>query len=166
MSKIKYFYFSVGSNVDAVSNIQAAYEMLSSIFPSCKMAHLYETCASNSNQEILSNNIFVNTCFEIKTRIPLERIMAIIEDIEAKLGRIKCDDKLNNITIDIDLLLCSKEIILYKGKLFPDPDILKYDHLLTPLCDLCPNLKHPILKFPLMIFKSFTHVKNIIGRLS
>lgn len=94
-----------------------------------------------------SDNSFLNCVVSFTTALrPLE-LLDITEGIERKLGRaIKSSNGIyHDRIIDIDILLYGDVIINNKRLTIPHPLIQERDFVLTPLCEIAPQLIHPVI---------------------
>jgi 7,8-dihydro-6-hydroxymethylpterin-pyrophosphokinase len=64
--------------------------------------------------------------------------------IEARLGRVRQQDKFAPRTIDLDLAILGDQIIETPEFILPDPEILNRAHLAVPLAELDPTYVHPV----------------------
>jgi 2-amino-4-hydroxy-6-hydroxymethyldihydropteridine diphosphokinase len=104
-------------------------------------SHIYETAAWG----ITSQADFLNmaVCIETEKR-PLELLEAILE-IETGMGRertIKWGPRI----IDIDILFYNDEVINLPGLVIPHPYMQDRKFTLTPLEEVAPEYKHPVLQ--------------------
>jgi len=99
---------------------------------------------------------FLNCVVEIETGLAPAKLLAEVQAIEGRLGRVRSGApphpqggypaRVEPRTVDIDILLYGNEVI-------SDPDTLHIPHLflhergfvLRPLAELAPNFEHPVL---------------------
>jgi 2-amino-4-hydroxy-6-hydroxymethyldihydropteridine diphosphokinase len=68
-----------------------------------------------------------------------------IAEIEQRLGRVRDPrDKNAARTIDIDLSLFNRDILVVAGHSIPDPEIAQRPFVVIPLAELEPDYIHPI----------------------
>jgi len=102
---------------------------------------LYSTAAwGNTNQPDFLNQVVIT-----ETALTATQTMQAILQIEKKMGRIRTVKNAPRI-IDIDILFFNKQIIDQADLQVPHPQIQNRRFVLTPLNELSPNLKHPVLK--------------------
>lgn len=77
----------------------------------------------------------------LSARALLERLLAI----EAACGRTRGAGRDAPRTLDLDLLLCGDEIVDEPGLRVPHPRLHERAFVLEPLCDVAPDLVHPVL---------------------
>ena len=93
---------------------------------------------------------FWNAAVKLTTDLsPLSLKHEILEVIERKLGRVRDPNNKNAPrTIDLDISLWNEEVFDYGEKPWhiPDPDILRFAHVVVPLAELAPDYVHPVEK--------------------
>jgi len=90
---------------------------------------------------------FLNTAAEIETAIGPARLLAALLTIERIMGRDRTHEPHHGPRIiDLDLLLYGELVIESRGLILPHPRLHQRRFVLDPLCDLAPNLLHPILQ--------------------
>jgi len=94
-----------------------------------------------------SPNEFVNCVCEVESRLNIHAIFAITQDIEVELGRIKksVNGSYADRLIDIDLIMAGDLILDTPLLTLPHPQFHRRDFVLTPLCEITPDLVHPVL---------------------
>jgi len=90
---------------------------------------------------------YLNTVAEIQTTLTPERLLHRLTDIENALGRTRTE-KWAPRTIDLDLLLFGTEIINTTHLTVPHPQMHLRWFVLNGLCQLNPDLPHPLLNRP------------------
>ncbi|MBI4610996.1 MAG: 2-amino-4-hydroxy-6-hydroxymethyldihydropteridine diphosphokinase [Candidatus Rokubacteria bacterium] len=149
-------FLSLGSNLgDRLEQLRRAIELLTQL-PDVRFLNaspLYETEPWDyPSGEVLDRaHWFFNCVVEIETSLPPEGLLAELQAIEGRLGRVRSGTAAPRAhveprTMDIDILLYGDEVISV-------PDDLHIPHLflherrfvLRPLADLAPHLEHPVL---------------------
>jgi 2-amino-4-hydroxy-6-hydroxymethyldihydropteridine diphosphokinase len=87
---------------------------------------------------------FFNQVLKIETVLSPEVLMETMLEIEQKMGRIR-NQKYEPRTIDIDLLFFEDNIIQTETLIIPHPEIQNRRFVLEPLCEIDPEMKHPVL---------------------
>lgn len=85
---------------------------------------------------------FLNGCIEIETLYTPEELLAVIGDIEQGAGR-KRLVHWGPRTLDIDILLYDREIIMEEKLTIPHIEMAKRDFVLKPLAEIAPYAYHP-----------------------
>ena len=88
---------------------------------------------------------FINAVVEVKTKLKPHRLLEILHEIEAALGRER-EIEWGPRTIDIDILLYHGEIISDDKLQIPHPLMHERLFVLKPLREIAPQLLHPILE--------------------
>ena len=120
------------------------------IGPIKRKSAIYQTAAwGNANQPDFLNQVTI-----VETKLPAQKTMQIILQIEKEMGRLRTVKNAPRI-IDIDILFFNKEIINEEQLIVPHPQLQNRRFVLVPLNELSPNFKHPVLKKT--IHKLFIH---------
>jgi len=109
------------------------------------------TCSSVYETEpwgFQSENQFLNAVVKVRTVLKPPGLLGRILMIEAQMGRLRDGEATGykSRTIDIDILLFGHETINKKTLQIPHPGIPDRKFVLVPLCEIAPNLMHPVLK--------------------
>ena len=89
---------------------------------------------------------FYNQVLHILTNYSALAVLTSCLDIEELLGRKRNTKNYESRTIDIDLLLYGNEIINQSDLIVPHPQMHLRRFTLEPLCEIAPDLIHPLLK--------------------
>jgi dihydroneopterin aldolase/2-amino-4-hydroxy-6-hydroxymethyldihydropteridine diphosphokinase len=136
-------YIGIGSNIgNRQKNCLRAIELLEKRGVIIKeRSSMYET----EPWGIKDQPKFINMVVEIETVLNPNELLRILKDVEKKVGR-KESLKWGPRIIDLDILLVD-DIILNEDNLkIPHPLMHKRDFVLQPLCEIAPDIKHPLLK--------------------
>lgn len=136
-------YIGIGSNLgNRQKNCLRAIELLQKKdIIVTKRSSLYET----EPWGVKDQPRFINMAVEIDTSLEPKKLLTILKNIEKELGREK-SSKWGPRTIDLDILLFD-DIILNKDNLkIPHPLMHERDFVLRPLCEIAPDIYHPLLK--------------------
>ena len=85
---------------------------------------------------------FLNGCLEIETLYTPRELLSVINDIEQGAGR-KRLIHWGPRTLDIDILLYDREIIMEEKLIIPHIEMSKREFVLKPLCEIAPFAYHP-----------------------
>ena len=130
-------YLGIGSNIDRETSVQNGLTALKSLYGQLQISPVYESAAFG-----FEGADFYNLVVGFETDFDIDKIEAQLKEIEHQSGRKKSDSSYRPRTLDIDLLLYG-DLICDKHEL-PRVDIIKYAFVLKPLCDLVPDLVHPV----------------------
>ncbi|UEG49954.1 2-amino-4-hydroxy-6-hydroxymethyldihydropteridine diphosphokinase [Ferruginibacter lapsinanis] len=124
-----------------------------------RLSSLYQTAAwGNTNQPDFLNQVII-----VETRLSARETIKTILSIEKEMGRIRTVKNAPRV-IDIDILFYNKEIINDNDLKIPHPEIQNRNFVLSPLNELSPNMKHPVLNktihYLLTICKDKLNVKK------
>ncbi|MGN0436141.1 MAG: 2-amino-4-hydroxy-6-hydroxymethyldihydropteridine diphosphokinase [Wujia sp.] len=85
---------------------------------------------------------FLNGCLEIETLYTPKELLTLIGDIENGAGR-KRLIHWGPRTLDIDILLYDREMIMEEKLTIPHIEMANRDFVLVPLCEIAPYAFHP-----------------------
>lgn len=89
---------------------------------------------------------FLNMVVEAETQLTPSGVLGAVLMIEAHLGRIRNEKQYSSRVIDIDILLFNDLVIDKKNLKVPHPLMHERKFVLVPLCEIAPDLVHPVLK--------------------
>jgi 2-amino-4-hydroxy-6-hydroxymethyldihydropteridine diphosphokinase len=93
-----------------------------------------------------SNDKFLNMVVKVESALTPSGILGRILMIESMLGRVRGQRQYSSRLIDVDILLY-EDLILDKASLkIPHPLLHERKFVLVPLCEIAPDLIHPVLK--------------------
>ena len=87
---------------------------------------------------------FLNAVIKISTSFNLSQLFIFLKNIEHELGR-KSNTKWGPREIDLDLLFFNDIVYSDEKIIIPHKEIELRDFVLTPLCEIAPDLFHPVL---------------------
>lgn len=124
-------YLSLGSNIEAESNLPKAVKMLQEVGKVEAVSSVWE-----SESVGFDGPNFLNACVLFLTHLgPVEFKEQVIRPIEAKLGRVRSAEKNAPRTIDIDIELYDETPL--------NADFWEYALVIVPLAELLPDFIHP-----------------------
>lgn len=137
-------YIGIGSNLgDRKANALEAVDRVAKL-PGTKIVRassLYES-------EPLGNakTWFVNSVIEVETELSPEELLKKLKAIETAMGRKRVKGKRwGSRIIDLDILLCGREVVEKRTLKIPHPEMHKRRFVLLPLAELAPHVVHPHL---------------------
>lgn len=131
-------YVGIGSNLERETKIRAAVEALRERFGELELSPVY-----NSESVGFDGSDFLNLVAGFDTDLGIEALVAILHQIEDRLGRDRSLPKFASRPIDIDILLYADEIVDLPGIRVPRQEIQENAFVLKPLQDLLPQRCHP-----------------------
>lgn len=87
---------------------------------------------------------FLNQVLEVRTALDPRSLLSLARSVETALKRVPTVAK-GPRTIDIDILLASDLVVDTPDLVIPHPRLHLRNFVLTPLSELVPRLRHPIL---------------------
>ena len=144
-------YLSLGTNMgDKKKNLLEAIERIG------KLENIKVTAQSTILETepfgYTEQDMFLNACIEIKTLFIPQELLEKLLNIELEMGRVRTI-KWGPRIIDIDILFFDDEIIQDKNLAVPHPWISERMFVLEPLCEIAPNLIHPLERKPVATLK-------------
>ena len=132
---------SLGSNIDAASNIRKAVAALRAEFDNLRCSTVYESEALG-----FAGDNFLNLVVAAATHKPLAAVLAYLKQLEDSMGRDRSQPSLSPRTIDLDILTYSDEDGEHSGSgcgiVLPRPEITRNAFVLRPLAELLPAQIH------------------------
>jgi 2-amino-4-hydroxy-6-hydroxymethyldihydropteridine diphosphokinase len=128
---------SIGSNIDAASNIRHALRELRGKFGSLECSSVYESEAVG-----FEGDNFLNLVAALETATPLVEICAYLKALEDSLGRDRSKPRFASRIIDIDILTYGDDDGSACDIELPRPEILRNAFVLRPLAELLPLQAH------------------------
>lgn len=134
-------YLSLGSNVNARSNILAGIAALREAFNNVRLSPAYQTRAVGFDGED-----FINLTASVETMLQPLELKQFLNELEDRHGRVRNVAKFSNRTLDIDILLYDDLYLVSPLIEIPRAEIMTFAHVLKPLADLAPGLVHPVCR--------------------
>jgi len=145
-------YLGLGSNVDPERSIAAGIAELGAAFGEVALSPAYRARAIG-----FVGNDFINLVARIETDLAPLELRAFLHALEERHGRDRALPKYSDRTLDIDILLYDDLYLVSPQMEIPRDEILTAAHVLRPLADLAPNLRHPVLRRPVReLWEAFT----------
>ncbi len=132
-------YLGLGSNLDAERHIAAGFAALRRQFGEVICSPVYRSPAVG-----FSGDDFLNAAARIRTDWAVGRLKDWLTELENAHGRDRSQPKLSDRSLDIDILLHGEKVGEHDGLVLPREEILEYAHVLKPLADIAPALRHPV----------------------
>jgi len=135
-------FISLGSNIDAETNLTAAVRHLRNhdAVEVIATSRVYETAPVGT----VDQPNFLNAALLIRTQLSAEALKAgPLWEVEQVLGRVRTADKNAPRTIDLDIALFNYDVLDVGVRHIPDPELLTRAHVAVPVADLAPYYLHP-----------------------
>ena len=136
-------FLGLGSNLgDREANLRRAVELLPSYGVTVvEESPVYDTAPVDAPP---GSGRFLNAVCRVETALPPLTLLKAVKGLESALGRLS---GLRNAprTIDIDILLYGDQVVDTPELRIPHPRFAARAFVLTPLADIAPDAKHPVL---------------------
>jgi 2-amino-4-hydroxy-6-hydroxymethyldihydropteridine diphosphokinase len=134
-------YIGLGANLgDREANIrQALSELARSGCRPTKVSSIYETAPVGFSDQ----PDFLNAVAEIETDLGPRELLAVLDEIEQRIGREETF-KWGPRIIDLDILLYGDLRLSEDNLKIPHPEIQQRAFVLTPLAEIAPEARHPV----------------------
>jgi 2-amino-4-hydroxy-6-hydroxymethyldihydropteridine diphosphokinase len=141
-SRGRVYFLGLGSNLgDGRKNLSAARRKLREArIEILRASSLYRT----EPVEMEDQPWFLNQVLEVRTDRTPRELLVLAKAIEARMGRVPSEDKRPR-PIDIDILLEGDTIIETPELSLPHPRLALRNFVLVPLCEIAPDVLHPLL---------------------
>ena len=137
-------YLSLGTNMgDKKKNLLEAAEKIGNLENTKITAQ--STIIETEPFGYTEQDMFLNSCLEIKTLFTPRELLKELLGIELQMGRVR-EIKWGPRIIDIDILFFDDEIIGEADFAVPHPWICERMFVLEPLSEIAPNFVHPLEK--------------------
>ena len=136
-------YISFGSNIgDREKAIEDALDLVNqNEMKITKRSNIIETEPYGYTDQ----PTFLNGAIEVETELSCREVLERLLKIEEEVGRVR-EFKWGPRLIDLDIIFFNDEIYDEEDLKVPHPDMQNRDFVLKPLCEICPDFVHPILK--------------------
>ena len=131
-------YVGIGSNVNRDASVRAGVADLYECFGDVQLSTVYESKAIG-----FEGDPFYNLVAAFDTEESVDKVIALLSDIENRHGRLRSDVRYSPRTLDIDLLLYDDLVVTGNGYRIPRDEICRYAFVLKPLAELAPDRLHP-----------------------
>jgi 2-amino-4-hydroxy-6-hydroxymethyldihydropteridine diphosphokinase len=141
---MKIVFLGIGTNMGSRErNLDHAVEMVEEyIGPVVKSSSVYET----EPWGFTAKGEFLNIVIKVQTELDPQILLDKIMNIEKLLGRVRKKKRYSSRIIDIDILLYDDIIVHEPDLKIPHPLMHERKFVLVPLCEIAPDLIHPVLK--------------------
>lgn len=138
-------FISIGSNMgDRKANCQTGIDALiaSGVFSITGLSPFYET----EPVDYLDQDWFVNSAMRGETDMTPLELLDLLKTIEARVGRKAHTIRFGPRVLDLDIILYDDLIVNTPRLTIPHVRMHERRFVLKPICDIEPNVVHPILK--------------------
>jgi 2-amino-4-hydroxy-6-hydroxymethyldihydropteridine diphosphokinase len=138
----EHIYLGFGSNLcDREENFRRSVQLLQEAgYSVLRISELYETEPWGG----AGGDDYLNAVLELEMRGAPEEMLSTIHTIESELGRVR-ESKYSPRPCDLDILFWGSAHVNQPDMMIPHPYISERRFVLRPLCDLIPDLVHPVI---------------------
>jgi 2-amino-4-hydroxy-6-hydroxymethyldihydropteridine diphosphokinase len=139
-------YIGLGSNLGPREEaLRRAVELLRHVdmVSVDRLSSLYESAPIGPPQPN-----FLNAVVEVSCALPPLRLLSVLKHLEVELGR-RPSPRWGPRAIDLDVLLYDTRVVAEPQLQIPHLELHRRRFVLEPLCELNPELTHPVLGVPL-----------------
>jgi 2-amino-4-hydroxy-6-hydroxymethyldihydropteridine diphosphokinase len=136
-------YLGIGTNLgDRKNNLNEALALIEEHIGSIvKSSAIYET----EPWGFQSRDYFLNMVMEVETKLRPSGLLGRILMVEANMGRLRDEKRYSSRIIDIDILFYGSRKFENKTLMIPHPRLHERRFVLVPICEIAPDLVHPVL---------------------
>lgn len=89
---------------------------------------------------------YLDAAAEIETTLTPHALLALLKKTEKEIGRTPSDIRWGPREIDLDILLFGDSVVDEADLKIPHPLLHERRFMLEPLCEIAPEIIHPVLK--------------------
>jgi 2-amino-4-hydroxy-6-hydroxymethyldihydropteridine diphosphokinase len=135
-------YLGLGANLgDRLANLRLALARLQTLARLDGVSSLYET----EPQGVSDQPLFLNAVCRVSTGLEPQALLRFLKNLEQEIGRQPGGRKWEPRPIDLDILLYGDRVVDVPELTVPHPRLAERAFILVPLCELTPDLHHPLL---------------------
>jgi 2-amino-4-hydroxy-6-hydroxymethyldihydropteridine diphosphokinase len=135
-------YLSLGANLgDRLANLRLALTRLQTLARLEEVSSLYET----QPQGVSDQPLFLNALCRVSTGLEPQALLRFLKNVERETGRQPGGERWGPRPIDLDILLYDDRVLDAPELTVPHPRLAERAFVLVPLCELAPELRHPLL---------------------
>ena len=135
-------YLGLGANVgNRLANLRLALARMCTFARLEAVSRLYETAPVGLTEQ----PPFLNAACRITTGLEPAALFRFLKNLEAEIGRRPGGPLGGPRPIDLDILLYGERVVETASLRIPHPRLAERAFVLAPLCDLTPELRHPVL---------------------
>lgn len=138
-------YISVGSNIgNKLENCKKGVDAL--IRSDSVTLKTQSPCYKTDPVDYLNQDWFINYVIKIETSIDPFELLNRLKSIQRDAGRIRDEIRFGPRILDMDIILFDDKIIKTTTLTIPHPRMHKRRFVLQPVCDIDPEIIHPVFK--------------------
>jgi 2-amino-4-hydroxy-6-hydroxymethyldihydropteridine diphosphokinase len=135
-------YLGLGANVgNRLANLRLALARMRTFARLEAVSRLYETEPVGLKEQPL----FLNAACRVTTGLEPAALFRFLKNLEAEIGRRPGGALGGPRPIDLDILFYGERVVEAGDLRIPHPRLEERAFVLAPLCDLAPEMRHPVL---------------------
>jgi 2-amino-4-hydroxy-6-hydroxymethyldihydropteridine diphosphokinase len=135
-------YLGLGANVgNRLANLRLALARMTTFVRLEAVSRLYETEPVGLKEQ----PPFLNAACRVTTGLEPAALLRFLKNLEAEIGRRPGGPPGGPRPIDLDILFYGERVQEVGDLRVPHPRLAERAFVLTPLCDLAPDMRHPVL---------------------
>lgn len=95
--------------------------------------------------EMRDQQWFLNAALKIRTTLDPENLLAKLQQIQRSVGRKPGGVRFGPRVLDLDIIFYEDRVMETDGLVIPHPRMHKRRFVLQPICDIDPEVRHPVL---------------------
>jgi 2-amino-4-hydroxy-6-hydroxymethyldihydropteridine diphosphokinase len=138
---------SIGSNIgDKEENCQKGIDALEAHANNTllKVSPFYRT----SPVDYLDQDWFVNAAVKIETLLKPLELLEVLKAVQQQCGRTMSGIRFGPRVLDLDIIFYDRLVMNTPTLEIPHPRMHKRRFVLQPICDIDPDIVHPLLNIP------------------
>ena len=143
--------FGLGSNLgNRLENLREAAARLKNIGPVTLRSHVFETEPWGGVEQ----PFYLNACAAVEADIQPMELLRVVKGMEREMGRVE-SVRWGPRKIDIDILLMGDTVFSSPELTVPHAAMHLREFVLTPLCQILPEWRHPVTGQGILEMKNF-----------
>ena len=139
-------YIALGSNLGAKAETLATALALLDEYQGVSVLRLSEMVQTSPVGGPDGQEDYLNAAAKIETSLSPSELLAVLQDIERKLGRDRLSEqRCGPRTCDLDILLIGDVVMDTPDLTIPHPRMHQRRFVLDPLCEIAADVVHPAL---------------------
>jgi 2-amino-4-hydroxy-6-hydroxymethyldihydropteridine diphosphokinase len=135
-------YLGLGANVgNRLANLRLALARMHTFARVEAVSRLYETEPVGLKEQ----PPFLNAACRVTTGLEPAALFRFLKNLEAEIGRRPGGPQGGPRPIDLDILFYGEQLVEAGELRIPHPRLAERAFVLAPLCDLAPEMRHPVL---------------------
>jgi len=137
-------YIALGSNIgDREAYLRYAVDEIIKMdcFRSVKISGFTNT----KPYGVVDQDDFLNGCMALETLLTPHELLQALQEIEKGAGRVRAE-RWGPRTLDLDIVFYDDIVMADESLRIPHAQMHKREFVLAPLCEIAPDMLHPVLK--------------------